>query len=182
MCIITKSALPSFSPFPLAFTALCIMDRNDSSAFRAGIFLCLLCQKFSHSLFFYCLAIFHQAGMVADIITFFKPLYLFTWIFKTLKAICNLPLCRTILYPAFPTMLRFSPVTYQTACTRLFMITMLIANQTVHPTGGKHDRLYLFWHLHFRSSPIFVLLSDKVTFPSLQKKITLCLLCRIQYQ
>jgi len=48
-------------------------------------------------------------------------------------------------------MFRFSLVTVQTACAGLLMVAMFITNQAVHPTGGKHDRLYLFWHLHIPS-------------------------------
>lgn len=89
--------------------------------------------------------------MAADIITFFQLLYLFAGIFRTFITICNLPLCHTIFYLALPAMLRFSLVTFQTACTWLFMIAVFITDQAVYPTGGKHDRLYLFGHPHFQS-------------------------------
>lgn len=110
------------------------MDGNYSSTFRSSIFPFLLCEKFSHSLFFYHLAVFHQAGMIAGIITFFQPFYLLTWIFITFKTICNLPLCHTILYPA---MLRFSLVTFQTTYAWLLMITMLITNRQFIPPGAN---------------------------------------------
>ena len=170
------------SDFPLTLTALCIMDRNDSSTFRTGIFLFLLCKKSGHSLLLYPLAVSHQTGMVADIITFFQPLYLLIGIFRAFKTICNLPLCHALFNLAFPAMLRFSLVTFQTACAWLSMITMLITNQAVHPTGGKHNRLYLSWHLHLQSAPIISLQSSELLFIFLLKKITLYLLYTIQCQ
>jgi len=89
--------------------------------------------------------------MVADIITFLQPLYLLTGIFRAFKTICKLPFCHTIFNPAFPAMLWFPLVTFQTTCAWLFMIAMFITDQAVHATRGKHDRLYLFWHLHIPS-------------------------------
>jgi len=152
------------------------MDRNDSSTFRTGIFFFLLCKKSGHSLLLYHLAVSHQAGMVADIITFFQPLYLLTGIFRAFKTICNLPLCHAIFNLAFPAMLWFSLVTFQTACAWLSMITMFITNQAVHPTGGKHDRRYLFWHLHIPSLNIkkgmnTYFLNLSIPFPTLHNSL-----------
>lgn len=151
---------PGQASSPLALTTLCIIDRNDSSTFRIGIFFFLLCKKSGHSLLLCHLAISNQAGIVADIITFSQPLYLLTGIFRAFKSICNLPFCHAIFNLVFPAMLWFSLITFQTACAWLSMITMLITNQAVHPTGSKHDRLYLFWHLHLQSSK-FIFLPKK---------------------
>ena len=44
--------------------------------------------------------------------------------------------------PAFGTVFRFAHIAVQATGTRLFMITMLIADQTVHAAGGKHSRIH----------------------------------------
>lgn len=45
----------------------------------------------------------------------------------------------------------FVLLTGESGCgkTTIFMITMLIADQTVHAAGGKHSRIHFFcWHFH----------------------------------
>lgn len=56
----------------------------------------------------------------------------------------------TVLNFALAAMLRFSVVVLQAAVARLFMITMLIAHQTVHTACRKH-RLIEFFFGHFHS-------------------------------
>lgn len=50
---------------------------------------------------------------------------------------------------------------------RLFMISVLITDQTIHSTGGKHGRHYLIRHLHFPSTPIVALQFNKMKFISI---------------
>lgn len=46
-------------------------------------------------------------------------------------------------------MLWFSAIAVQATSTRLFVVTVFIANLTIHPARGKHTRINIFfWHFH----------------------------------
>lgn len=95
------------------------------------------------------LTISHKACLVSLVIAFFKILYQFTWIVKTLEAIGQSFVFDAVFYLAFAAMCRLSFIAVQTAGTWIFMITMLITHLTIHSARGEHDSINIFcWHFH----------------------------------
>jgi hypothetical protein len=95
------------------------------------------------------LAVLHKARLIPFVVTFFKVFNQLARIIGTFKTIGQPFALDTIFYLAFAAVFRFAHVAVQATGTRLFMITMLIADQTVHAAGGKHSRIHFFcWHFH----------------------------------
>lgn len=96
------------------------------------------------------LAIFHKACLIPFVVAFFEIFYQLTWIVGTLKAIRQSFVFDTIFYLAFAAMFWFSNIAVQATGTRLFVIAMLIANNTIHSTRSKHNGINIFLR-HFHS-------------------------------
>ncbi|EQF62840.1 putative membrane protein [Clostridioides difficile P71] len=93
--------------------------------------------------------IFHKACLISLVITFFKIFYEFTRKIETFKTIKQPFLTDAILYFTLTAVFWLSCIAVQTTSTWLFVITMLIANHTVHSTRSKHNHINtLFWHFH----------------------------------
>ena len=91
------------------------------------------------------LTIRHEARLIPFVVAFFKVFYQLAWIVETLKTIGQPFILETILYLAFAAVFRFAHIAVQATGTRLFMITMLIANHAVHAAGSKHGRINFFF-------------------------------------
>ena len=97
--------------FLLTLAEFSVMDRNDSAAFQAGIFLSLLFHKYFQTMLTDSFTVCHETCLIPLFIAFFKIFYLFTWIFGTFKAIRQSFDFDTILYFALTAMFWFSLIT-----------------------------------------------------------------------
>ena len=147
------------SHFFLTFAADPVVKREDSTAFGTGVPLFLRLHKCVQAVSADKSAVFHKARPISFVIAFLKIFYLLAGIIGTFKAVISLFKPNAILYLTFTAMFRFPRITVQTACTWLFMITMLITDHTIHSAGSKHIDIHIFfWHFHnccsFRTSDL----------------------------
>ena len=84
------------------------MDRNDTSAFGTGIFFFLLFHEPFQTVLTNKPAVFHKAGLIPFIVTFFKVFYLFAGIAAAFKTIRQPFIPDTIFYRAFTAMFRLA--------------------------------------------------------------------------
>lgn len=99
-------------------------------------------------------AILHQACLIPFAVAFFKVFYQLAGISGTLKAMGQPLALDTIFYLALAAVFRLAYVAVQAAGTRLFIITMLIADQTVHAARGKHKGVNILCrHFHIPLCP-----------------------------
>ena len=125
------------------------MDRNDTAAFGTSIFPFLLLHEPFQTVLTNKLTILHKARLIPFVVAFFKVFYQLAGIIGTFKTIGQPFALDAIFYLALTAVFRFAHVAVQATGTRLFFLSMLIANQTVHAAGGKHSRINFFcWHFH----------------------------------
>lgn len=135
------------------------MNGNYTAALSTCIFFFLLFHKKLQAVLTDKFTVLHEARLISFVIAFLKIFYLLTGIIGTFKAVIPLFKPNTVLYLTFTAMFRFPRITVQTACTWLFMITMLITDHTIHSAGSKHIDIHIFfWHFHnccsFRTSDL----------------------------
>lgn len=135
-----SGAAHSFLRLPPALAAFPVMQGYDSTACRTGKRFLLLFHKRGQAQSAYRSAVFHQAGAITDTIAPVQRIQPFAWKLPAFMTVgMAFSLCAG-LDSAPAAMLRFVPVPLHAALTGLFMITMLIANQTVHAAGCEHFR------------------------------------------
>ena len=86
------------------------MDRNDTPAFWASIFLFLLFHEPFQTVLTNKLAILHKACLIPFIVAFFKFFYQLAWIVGTFKTIGQPFPLDTIFYLTFAAMFRLSHI------------------------------------------------------------------------
>ena len=108
-----RSARPRLGLFHafLALAALSVMDRKNTPAFWAGIFLFLLFHEPFQTVLTHKLAILHKARLIPFVVAFFKVFYQLAGVIGTLKTIRQPFTLDTILYPAFAAVFRFAHIT-----------------------------------------------------------------------
>lgn len=126
------------------------MNGNNTAASGTGIFCFLLSHKFSQSVFLDEKAILIQGLQHTLFDSYLPNISTACRIFQAFETVLQRLLFHTVLNFALAAMFRFSVVVLQAAVARLFMITMLIAHQTVHTACRKH-RLIEFFFGHFHS-------------------------------
>ena len=137
------------SHFFLTLAAFFVMNGDDATAFGTGVFFFLFLHECLQAMLPNKLAIFHKSCLIPCVITFFKIFYQLARIVRAFKTIRQSFIIDTIFYFALTTMFRLFSVTIQTTATRLSVITVLVADFTVHSTRSKHDCLDVsFRHLH----------------------------------
>ena len=133
------------------------MDGNDTSAFGTAIGLFLRFQKQLQAVLTNKLAVFHKARPIPSVIAFFKAFYPHTGVIGAFKTVSKPFYHNAFFYRAFTAVFRLAHIAVQAAGTRLFVITVPIADQTVHSAGSKQIRINIFfWHLHCAHSPVCV--------------------------
>lgn len=125
------------------------MNGNNTAAFRTSIFLLLLFHETIQAILLNKPTVFYKACLIPLVIALFEIFNQPAWIFGTIKAIGQRFFFDTVLDFAFTAMLRFPLIAVQTAGTRLSVVTMLIADLTIHSAGGKHTCINMFIrHFH----------------------------------
>lgn len=133
----------------LTLAAHSVMDRNDAPAFGTGVLLFLLLHEPLQPVLAHRLAVLREAHSIPFVVAFFKAFYQLAGVVWARKAIGQPFAPDSIFYLAFAAVLRFAHVAVQAAGTRLFVIAVLIADQTVHAAGGKQRCIrHFFWHFH----------------------------------
>jgi hypothetical protein len=133
----------------MALTAFPVMNRDNAAAYGTDIFFLLLLHKPLQPIPAYKLTVLHQTYLIPLLITLFKILDQPAGMLRTFITIYQPLVPGTVLNPALTAVFRFPFITVLAATARLFMITMLITDQTIHPAGGKQHRVNLpFRHLH----------------------------------
>ena len=95
------------------------------------------------------MTVFYKTCLIPLVIALFKVFNSFARIFGTFKAISQSIFLDTVLYFTFSAMLRLSFIAVQATGTGLFMVTVLVANFTIHSARGQHTCINVFFrHFH----------------------------------
>ena len=139
----------------MAFAACPVMERDYPSAFWASIYLFLVAHERIHAVQTDIFAMFHKARLISLIVTFLQILDQLAGKIDAFKTILQLFVCDAGFYPARTTVLWFSCIVMQAACTWLPVVAVLVADHAVHSAGGEHARVNgSFRHFHESFSAI----------------------------
>lgn len=123
--------------FFAAFAARFVMQRNNASANRTGVFLALFFHEFRKSPLLYEQTIFPQACFVMKTVAFFQSIDLLTGIPRTFVTIGNEFFSDAAFDSAFSAMRRLFSLVCKTAAAGLRMQTVPITYPAIHSAGGE---------------------------------------------